>query len=62
MQMMRHHLSLEITNVIKVLEQIGENLVNWSLNNKMKLNTDKCHTLLNSQEPNTLKVGDLHIT
>ena len=62
MQMMRHHLSLEITNVIKVLEQIGENLVNWFLNNKMKLNTDKCHTLLNSQEPNTLKVGDLHIT
>ena len=59
---MRHHLSLEITNVIKVLEQIGENLVNWFLNNKMKLNTDKCHTLLNSQEPNTLKVGDLHIT
>ena len=62
MQMIRHHLSLEITNVIKVLEQIGENLVNWFLNNKMKLNNDKCHTLLNSQEPNTLKVGDLHIT
>ena len=62
MQMIRHHLSLEITNVIKVLEQIGENLVNWFLNNKMKLNTDKCHTLLNNQEPNTLKVGDLHIT
>ena len=62
MQMIRHHLSLEITNVIKVLEQIGENRVNWFLNNKMKLNTDKCHTLLNSQEPNTLKVGDLHIT
>ena len=27
----------------------------------MKLNTDKCHLLLNSQEPNTLKIGDLHI-
>ena len=25
------------------------------------LNTDKCHLLLNSQEPNTLKIGDLHI-
>ena len=23
------------------------------------LNTDKCHRLLNSQEPNTLKIGDL---
>ena len=27
----------------------------------MKLNTDKCHLLLNSQEPNTLKIGDLNI-
>ena len=38
-----------------------ESLVNWFLNNKMKLNADKCHLLLNSQEPNTLKVSDLHI-
>ena len=27
----------------------------------MKLNTDKCHLLLNSQEPNRLKAGDLLI-
>ena len=27
----------------------------------MKINTDKCHLLLNNQEPNTLKIGDLHI-
>ena len=27
----------------------------------MKLNTDKCHLLLNSQGPNMLKIGDLHI-
>ena len=27
----------------------------------MKLNTDKFHLLLNSQETNTLKVGGLHI-
>ena len=27
----------------------------------MKLNTDKCHLLLNSQEPNALKIGDLNI-
>ena len=27
----------------------------------MKLNTDECHVLLKSQEPNTLKIGDLHI-
>ena len=47
--------------VIKYLEQIGESLVNWFLKNEMKLNTDKCHVLLNSQEHNTLKIGDLHI-
>ena len=49
-----------ITDVIKALEEIGESLVNWFSNNEMKLNTDKCHLLLNSQEPNTLKIGDLH--
>ena len=50
-----------ITDVIKALEEIGESLVNCFSNNEMKLNTDKCHLFLNSQEPNTLKIGDLHI-
>ena len=50
-----------ITYVIKALGDIGENLVNWFLNNEMKLDTNKCHLLLNSHEPNTLKIGDLHI-
>ena len=27
----------------------------------MKLNTDKCHLLLNNKEPNPPKIGDLHI-
>ena len=27
----------------------------------MKLNTDKCHLLLNSREHKTLKIVDLHI-
>ena len=39
-----------IKNVIKALEEIGENLLSWFSNNEMKLNTDKCHLLLNSQE------------
>ena len=57
MQMITHHLWLEIIeNVIKALEKIGENVVNWFSNNEMKLNTDKCHLLLNSQEPNTLQM------
>ena len=50
-----------IADVIKALEEIGENQVNWFSNNEMKLNTDKCHLLLNSQEPNTLKIDELHI-
>ena len=50
-----------IADIIKALEEIRENLLNWFLNNEMKLKTDKCHLLLNSQEPNTLKIGDLHI-
>ena len=48
-------------DVKKALKEIGENLLSWLLNNEMKLNTDKCRLLLNSQEPNTLKIGDLHI-
>ena len=47
-----------ITDVIKALEEIGENLVNWLSNNE---NEATCYLLLNSQEPNTLKLGDLHI-
>ena len=27
----------------------------------MKLNTDKCYALLNSQRPNTIKIGNLCI-
>ena len=50
-----------IAYVRKALEKIGENLLNWFSNNEMKLNTDKCHLLLNSQEPNTLRIGDFHI-
>ena len=36
------------TNDIKVLEDIGENLMKWFSDNQMRLNTDKCHILLNS--------------
>ena len=34
-----------IADKTKALEEIGENFVNWFLNNKMKLSTDKCHLL-----------------
>ena len=51
-----------IADVIKAFEKIREDLLNWFLNNEIKLNTDKCHLFLNSQEPNMLKIGDLQIS
>ena len=48
-----------ITDVIEALEEIGENLVSWFSINQMKLNSDKCHLLLNSQELNALKIDFL---
>ena len=38
-----------MTDNIKDLEEIGENLENWFSNNKIKLNTNKCNLILNSQ-------------
>ena len=48
-------------NVIKALEDIGENLIKWFSDNQVALNTDKSHVLLNSQGPKTIKIGNLCI-
>ena len=32
-------------NVIKALEEVGENLIKWFSENQMKLNTDKCRVI-----------------
>ena len=48
-------------NVIKEVEDIVENLIKWFSDNQMKLNTDKCHVLLNRQGPKTIKIGNLCI-
>ena len=48
-------------NVIKALEDIGENLTKWLSDNQVKLNTDYDHVLLNSQGPKTLQIGKLCI-
>ena len=50
-----------LADVMKALMKIGENLLNWFLNDEIKLTTDKCHLLSDSQEPNTLTIGDLQI-
>ena len=49
------------TNVIKILEDIGENLIKWFSDNQMKLNTNRFQVLLNSQGPKTTKIGNLCI-
>ena len=46
------------TSIVKALENIGTNLIKWFSDNQMKLKTDKCHVLLNSQRP---KIGNLCI-
>ena len=48
-------------NVIKEVGDIVENLIKWFSDNQMKLNTDKCHVLLNRQGPKTIKIGNLCI-
>ena len=50
-----------IPDVISALEEIGEKLLNWFSNNQIKLNTDKCHPLLNTQDQNFLKIVNLNI-
>ena len=49
------------SNVVKALEDIGENLIKWFSDNQMKLNADKYPVLLNSQGPNTIKIGNVCI-
>ena len=50
-----------IPDVISALEEIGEKLLIWFSDNQMKLNTDKCHLLLNTQDQNFLKIGNVNI-
>ena len=50
-----------IKDVIRSLEEVGENLNTWFAVNQMKLNSDKCHLLLNTKEQSTFKIGNLHI-
>ena len=50
-----------IPDVISALEEIGEKLLIWFSGNQMKLNSDKCHLLLNTQEQNFMKIGNFDI-
>ena len=48
-------------DVISALEEIGEKLLTWFSDNQMKLNTNKRHLLLNTQDQNFLKIGYFNI-
>ena len=48
-----------IRDVISALE--GKKPLIWFSDNKMKLNTDKCYLLLNTQDRNFLKIGNFNI-
>ena len=50
-----------IKDVIRSLEEVGENFITWFSNNQMRLNPDKCNLLLNTKEQTTLKIGNLQI-
>ena len=43
------------------LEEVDEKLLIWFSDNQIKLNTDKCHLLLNTQDQNFLKIGNFNI-
>ena len=47
--------------MISALEEIGEKLLIWLSDNQMKLNTDKCNLLLNTQDQTFLKIGNFNI-
>ena len=49
-----------IRDVISALEEIGEKLLIWISDNEMKLNTNKCYLLLNTQDQNLLKIGNFN--
>ena len=50
-----------IGDVIRSVEEVGENRITWFSDNQMKVNPEKCHQLLNSKEQTTTKISNLHI-
>ena len=50
-----------MNDIIRSLEEVGENIITWFFKNPMKLNPDKCHLLLSTKEEITLNIGSLHI-
>ena len=47
--------------VIRTLEQISKPLLQWFKDNKMKLNSDKCHLILSRKENRGINFGNVAI-
>ena len=50
-----------IDNVTASIEQVSYALFNWFKNNHLKKNVDKCHVLVSTNKPISIKVGDYTI-
>ena len=37
-----------VKDVVRSLEEVGENMITWCSDNQIKMNIDKCHQLLNT--------------
>ena len=48
-------------DVMESLQTNSEKLLEWFSHNKMKANTDKCHLLMSTKIPTTLKIGNTAI-
>ena len=44
-------------NVVSSLENCSASFFEWSSNNQMKANPEKCHLLMNVNKPDTIKIG-----
>ena len=44
-----------IGDIIRSLEEVGENFITWFSDNQMKQNPDRCHQIINAKEQTTLK-------
>ena len=50
-----------ISNVISDLGEIGQKLLTWFSHKELKLNTDRCHLLMSTQDQKFLKIGNCDI-
>ena len=54
-----YNFDLNLDNVISNLEKSTNSLLKWFTENHMKVNADKCHLLVSSNESCTTKIEDL---